>query len=331
MPTENMELVGKEILVTGGAGFLGQNLASELLRLGAEVTIYDYMIPEELRDSPYFKQGQLHLVPGDIRDEAKIEKVIRGKYGLFDLAGKSGAVDSNQSPQLDLDINCRGHLNILEACRRVNRNIKIVFPSSRLVYGRPLELPVSENHPLAPESIYAAHKIAVENYLRVYGQTAGLNSVILRITIPYGPLQIIDDRPYGVVNKFVQQAICDEEITLFGGGEQSRDFLFVDDLVNAFILAMQHADENARCINIGGEDVLSYKELAEMIVSLAGSGRVAEVPWPDEYRQVETGSFVADIELSEALLGWRPRFSVRDGLKKTVAFYQERWRKKSKS
>ncbi|WP_243688235.1 SDR family NAD(P)-dependent oxidoreductase [Geotalea toluenoxydans] len=240
----------KKVLVTGGLGFIGLNTCSRLLELGAEVTVLDNFMPpaDKMLDGV---RSRLKIAIADMRDEEKVERVVREQEVIFNLAGKSGAADSNKAPLNDLDINCRGHLTILESCRRFNPRVTIVFPSSRLVYGKPQYLPVDERHPLAPESIYAAHKLAVENYHLIYGRLYGIHATVLRISNPYGPLQAGDARAYGIANRFIQAAVRGEKITLFGQGEQCRDYLYIDDLVEALVKAGCTEAARGRIYNIG--------------------------------------------------------------------------------
>ncbi|MCM2265381.1 MAG: GDP-mannose 4,6-dehydratase, partial [Desulfuromonadales bacterium] len=205
---------------------------------------------------------------------------------------------------------------------RVSPRAALVFPSSRLVYGKPLRLPVDEQHPLAPESFYAAHKVAVEHYLQIYARLHGLRSAILRISNPYGPLQGRDARIYGVVNKFVQAAVRDEAISLFGDGAQRRDYLHIDDLVEALLAAGLRAAAPTLLVNIGGEEHVSLQELAARIITQADAGRIEHVPWPDDYRQVETGDYLTDLSLAAEQLGWWPRIALDDGLRQTVEYYR---------
>lgn len=313
---------GRRVLVTGGSGFIGLNLVARLLELGADVTLYDYAMSSTATALAERHRGRLRLCLGDIRDEAKVEEVVRGKDVLFDLAGKSGAADSNKAALLDLDVNCRGHLTLLEACRRINPAAAVVFPSSRLVYGRPRRLPVDEDHPLQPESFYAVHKTTVEHYLQVYARQYGLRSTILRISNPYGPMQGHDERIYGVANRFIQLAIDDQPIRLFGDGGQKRDYLYIDDLVDALLLGGLRASATPPVINIGGSEVVSLQQLAELIVRLSGSGSIVHVPWPDEYLRVETGDYHGCLQRAEQELAWRPKTSLEEGLRKTITHYK---------
>lgn len=313
---------GKKVLVTGGLGFIGINVCLRLLDLGAQVTVLDNFVPPNPGAPLDALLPRLRVAVADIRDEDKVERVIRDQQVVFNLAGKSGAADSNKTPLNDLDINCRGHLTILEACRSFNPGVAIVFPSSRLVYGKPRYLPVDEAHPVAPESIYAAHKLAVENYHLIYGHLYGLKATVLRVTNPYGPLQLGDARAYGIANRFIQAAVQGEKLTVFGAGEQRRDYLYIDDLVHAMLLAGCREASRGKIYNIGDDRGASLMELAQLAVATAGTGEISQIPWPEEYRAIETGDFQSDISLAARELGWLPVTQLAEGVARTVAFYR---------
>jgi len=313
---------GKKVLITGGLGFIGLNILKRLQKLGAIITAVDNFASPEIKKLLTHDDPLINLVVADIRDEDKIERVVRGQDIIFNLAGKSGAADSNKTPLNDLDVNCRGHLTILEACRRFNPLVTIVFPSSRLVYGKPRYLPVDENHPLAPDSIYAVHKLAVENYHLIYGKLYGLKATVLRISNPYGPLQIGNSKAYGIANKFIQSAVKGEAITLFGDGLQKRDYLYIDDLVQAFLITGMTEESRGKIYNIGDSRTTSLLELAQLALDISASGSIVKVPWPSEYRTIETGDYGTNIELAAKELQWRPLTDLRNGVTKTVEFYR---------
>jgi UDP-glucose 4-epimerase len=313
---------GKSVLVTGGLGFIGLNISQRLLELGANVTVLDNFMPTGISRQLAELLGQIKVAIADIRDEEKVERVVRDQEVIFNLAGKSGAADSNKTPLNDLDINCRGQLNLLEACRVFNPGVAMVFPSSRLVYGKPRYLPVDEKHPLDPESIYAAHKLAVENYHLIYGRLYGLKATVLRISNPYGPFQAGEGRAYGIANAFIQAAVSGRPITLFGDGSQRRDYLYIDDLVDALLRAACLPESRGRVYNIGDGQGTSLLELAEMAVREAGRGEIIRVPWPEEYRAIETGDYLSDISLARSELGWSPVTAIREGIARTVVSYQ---------
>jgi UDP-glucose 4-epimerase len=313
----------RKILITGGMGFIGLNLSQRLLDLGGEVTLLDNFVPSELVGVLTERQGRLKTVVADIRDEDKVERIVRNQEIMFNLAGKSGAADSNKAPVLDLDINCRGHLILLDACRRVNPTMTVVFPSSRLVYGKPRNLPVDEEHPLAPESIYAAHKLAAENYHLIYGRLYGIKSTVLRISNPYGPMQAGDARIYGIANTFMRTATQGGTITLFGDGEQRRDYLYIDDLVDAFLKVAENEAARGKIYNVGDSRSVSLRELAELSIGAAGRGAIIQVPWPADYQAIESGDYVTNCGLISDQLGWRPSTSLEDGIDRTVTYYRK--------
>lgn len=314
---------GKKVLVTGGLGFIGINISLRLMELGAEVTVLDNFVPHDPSGRLDAVRSRLRIAVADIRDEEKVERVVRDQEVIFNVAGKSGAADSNKTPLNDLEINCRGHLTVLEACRSFNPRVAIVFPSSRLVYGKPRYLPVDEGHPVAPESIYAAHKLAVENYHLIYGHLYGLKATVLRISNPYGPMQAGEARAYGIANRFIQTAVSGKSITLFGDGGQRRDYLYIDDLVDAFLRAGYAEEARGKIYNIGDRSSVSLLELAEKAVAAAGRGKIERVPWPEEYLAIETGDYQSDIALARRELGWSPVTGISEGIGRTAAFYKQ--------
>lgn len=313
---------GRRVLITGGFGFIGSNLCARLLDLGSEVTLIDRSAPE---DRLYQSMHPcLRVIRADIRDERVIKNAVLGRDVVFDLAGSSGAADSNKAPLNDLDVNCRGHLTVLEACRLVNPSAAIVFPSSRLVYGKPLYLPVDEQHPLSPESIYAAHKLTVENYFLIFARLYGLKATVLRISNPYGPMQSGKIRNYGIANRFIHAAVNGERIILFGAGQQCRDYLYIDDLIDVLLRSAWSEASRSKIYNIGSGQGTSLFEMAEMATAAARAGEIGCVPWPEDYQAIETGDYVSDIALVEQELGWRPTTAIGDGVSQTVKFYQRR-------
>lgn len=314
---------GRKVLVTGGLGFIGINLCARLVALGAEVTVLDSFVPLSAGAMLEDILRRMRLVVADIRDAEKVERSVRDQDVIFNLAGKSGAADSNKTPLNDLDINCRGQLTILEACRSFNPLAVIVFASSRLVYGKPCYLPVDEAHPLAPESVYAVHKLAVENYHLIYGRLHGLRATVLRISNPYGPFQAGEGRAYGIANRFIQLAVAGRKITLFGDGHQRRDYLYIDDLVGAMLAAAATEKASGRIYNIGDGTGCSLADLARMAVDEAGGGTIVTVPWPSDYQAIETGDYLSDISLARQELGWEPMINIREGIARTVAYYRQ--------
>ena len=309
---------GRVALVTGGFGFIGSNLVLRLIELGAEVRVLASSWPPQSEDSGDHSLRAVHLFKGDIRDEAVVHEATEGSDFVFHLAGKSGASASNESPLEDLDVNCRGLLLLLNAIRHVAPEAITVFPSSRLVYAPNLPLPVSEHGETHPLSIYGAHKLAAENYLNIYRQQFGLKSAVLRITNPYGPFQRPEQRSYGVINQFIHEAIRGQTITLFGAGDQLRDYIHINDVVEAMVLVATSPRAWNGTFNLGSGVGTSLAELARLIVDVAASGSVKHIEWPESEARVETGDFCADVARITSTVGWTPRVRLRDGIADVV-------------
>lgn len=307
----------RDVLVTGGFGFMGSNLVPRLHDLGARVRILGRSWPSSSLESIERREG-VRFFKGDIRDEPVVEEAVRGCDFIFHLAGKSGASTSNHSPLEDLDVNCRGLLLLLDAARRFAPEAVIVFPSSRLVYAPKLPSPVAEGADKAPLSIYGAHKLAAENYMHVYHREHGMKTMSLRITNPYGPYQRPEQRNYGVINQFIYRAVNGQPITLYGEGEQLRDYIHVDDVVEALLEAAASRTAIGQTFNVGSGTATSLGELAELIVRESGSGSVDHIPWPASEARVETGDFCADISLIKSAVGWNPRISLREGVRQVI-------------
>lgn len=306
---------GSRCVVFGATGFLGSHIADALTAAGADVTGFD------LRE-PRSDDGRVRRVVGDITDAAAVRQAIAGSDHLFAFAGGSGAVGSLANPLLDLRTSCEAQLVLLEAMRAVAPDASVVFPGSRLEYGKPSHLPVGEDQPLHGTSPYAVHKIACDGYHRIYADTYDLHTAVLRISNPYGS-HIPGDPArvgYGVVNAFVDRAIAGDAIPLYGGGEQLRDFVFVDDVVRAALLASLNKEAQGRALNIGSGVGVSLRSLAEAVVGEVGAGSVdTSAPWPADAAAVETGDFYFDVSQARDVLGWSPEIHFREGIRRLVA------------
>ena len=312
---------GRDVLVTGGVGFMGLNLVTALLEVGAQVRILGRSWPPSsgmLADLLH----EVRFVKGDIRDETAVDEAVEGCAFLFNLAGKAGPTASNAAPFEDLDVNGRGQLVILEACRRLAPQATVVFPSSRLVYAPTDRLPVDESAATGPLSVYGVHKLAAEQYHRIYARLYGLKTVILRITNPYGRFQRAEQNRYGIINWFIHLAVHDEALPVFGDGRQLRDYVHVQDVVRAFLLAGSSPKAVGKTLNVGGGHPVTFHRMAEMVVHAASRGHIKSVPWPAEAAKVETGDFSADIRAIDALLGWRPAIGLEEGITDVVRQYE---------
>jgi UDP-glucose 4-epimerase len=316
---------GRRVLITGGLGFIGSNLARELVALDADVLLVDALIPEyggnlfniaDIRD-------RVTLNISDIRNESITNRLVADREVIFNLAGQVSHIDSMRDPYTDLDINCRAQLSLLEACRTFNAGVRVVYAGTRQVYGKPDHLPVDEHHLVRPVDVNGINKAAGENYHLLYSQVFGVRASSLRLTNVYGPRQLVKHNRQGFIGWFMRLAIEDREIPVFGDGSQLRDFVYVDDAVDAFLRAGAMDVCDGDVFNVGGERPIAHADLVKMLVAAAGGGRVTLVDWPAEKKRIDIGSFYSDWSKFAAATGWRPTVDLREGLERTVAFYRE--------
>jgi UDP-glucose 4-epimerase len=315
----------RRVMITGGLGFIGSNLARRLVELGADVLIVDSLIPEY--------GGNLFNVDGiadsvtvniaDIRQQSTMNYLVRDRDVIFSLAGQVSHIDSMKDPYTDLEINCRSQLTVLEACRNHNPRVKVVFAGTRQVYGRPDSLPVRETHLVRPTDINGINKAAGEYYHLVYNNVFGVRACSLRLTNVYGPRQLIKHNRQGFIGWFIRLAIENKPISIYGDGTQLRDFVYVDDAADAFLRAGASDACNGVAFNVGGDGPISHRDLASLLVKIAGAGSVQFVEWPPDKKAIDIGSFYADSTKFKRTTGWEAAVALADGLARTVAFYRE--------
>ena len=320
-----MSYEGQSVLITGGLGFIGSTLARRLVDLGARVTLVDSLIPEYGGNRANIAgiEDRVTVNISDVRDEHSLPSLIRGQDLVFNLAGQTSHLDSLHDPYTDLEINCRAQLSILETVRHENPEAKVIFASTRQLYGRPRYLPVDEQHPLAPVDPNGVNKAAGESYHLVYGEIYGLRCSVLRLTNTYGPRMRVKDDRQTFLGTWLRLAVEGEELLVFGDGTQQRDFTYVDDAVEAFLLAGASAESDGEVFNVGGEPPMSLGELAELLVELAGAGSWRLVPFPAERRTIDIGDYFADDAKIRSRLGWEPRVGLREGLERSLAYYRD--------
>lgn len=315
---------GRRVLITGALGFIGSNLVRRLAEFGAEVLAVDSLIPEyggnlfniaELED-----RVQVNI--SDVRDAHSMRYLVQGQDFLFNLAGQTSHMDSMNDPDADLEINCRAQLSILEACRKYNPGIKVVFASTRQLYGKPDYLPVDEKHLLRPVDVNGINKMAGEWYHILYNNIYGIRSCALRLTNTYGPRMRIKDARQTFLGVWIRLAVEGKPFEVWEG-HQLRDFTFVDDAVEAFLLAAANESSNGEIFNLGGESVISLKELADMVVEVNGGGEYLTRSYPAERKRIDIGDYYADFGRIRSTLGWQPRTDLREGLRQTLEFYRE--------
>lgn len=315
---------GRRVLITGGLGFIGSNLARTLVRLGARVTILDSLIPE-YGGNPCNVAGierKLSIHQSDVRDRHSLPAFVRGQDFLFNLAGQTSHMDSMTDPDTDLEINCRAQLSILETCRRTNPGIRVVFASTRQIYGRPDYLPVDEKHPLRPVDVNGINKLAGEEYHLLYSAVHGIRSTVLRLTNTIGPRMRIRDARQTFVGVWIRRLLENQPFEVWGGA-QLRDFTYVDDAVEALLLAATSPAAEGQVFNLGGPPPVTLQQLAQLLVAANGGGRFVVKRFPAARRKIDIGDFYADYSLIAAKLGWRPRTGLDAALRRTLAYFRK--------
>jgi UDP-glucose 4-epimerase len=314
---------GANVLITGGLGFIGSNLARRLVDLGARVTLVDSLVAE-YGGNRFNIQGiedRVRVNISDVRDRYSLRTHLVEQDFLFNLAGQTSHLDSMEDPFTDLEINCRAQLSILETCRQVNPRIRVVFASTRQIYGRPERLPVDERHRLSPVDVNGINKMAGEFYHILYNDVYDLAASALRLTNTYGPRMRIKDARQTFVGVWIRRLLEGEPIEVWGG-EQRRDFTYVDDCVEPLLLAALCPEARGRVFNLGGSEVVSLAELAQLMIEINGQGRAVQKEFPAERRRIDIGDYYADDSLIRSTLGWQPRVSLKEGLRQTLDFFR---------
>lgn len=315
----------KKVLITGGLGFIGSNLAIRLVELGADVTLVDSLIPTYGGNlwnvEPIKTRVRINI--SDVRDPFAMKYLISGQDYLFNLAGQTSHVDSMENPETDLAINVQAQLQILEACRQHNPDVKVVFASTRQVYGRPLRVPVGEDHPLTPVDINGVHKLAAEHYHRLYNNIYGIRSVILRLTNTYGPRMRVVDARQTFLGIWIRRLLEGEPILIYGDGSQLRDYNYVDDVVDALLMAAETDTCYGDVLNLGSQEVFSLSQTAEIFLDLHPDGQVSYVPFPKSRLSIDIGDYQGDFSRIRDALGWSPKTNFRDGMRRTLEYYQQ--------
>ena len=318
------EFSNRHVLITGGFGFIGSNLARRLVELGADVTLVDSLIPEY--------GGNLFNIDGiedrvkvnvsDVRDEHSMKYLVQGVDYLFNLAGQTSHMDSMQDPITDMEINAKAQLFILEACRKYNPDIKIIFASTRQIYGKPQYLPVDEKHPLSPVDINGINKLAGEWYHLLYNNVYGIKTCILRLTNTIGPGMRIKDARQTFLGIWVRLLLEGKSFEVWDG-DQLRDFTYVDDAVDAFLMTAVNNNTNGGIFNLGGENAISLKKLAELLISVNGGGKCTVKEFPSDRKRIDIGDYYSDHNLISSTIGWRPKVPLQEALKMTLDYYRK--------
>lgn len=315
---------GKKVLVTGGLGFIGSNLAVRLVELGADVLLVDSLIPEYggnlFNVADIEKKVKINI--SDVRDEYSMRYLVQGQDYLFNLAGQTSHMDSMENPYIDLEINAKAQLFILESCRKYNPDIKIVFAGTRQIYGKPDYLPTDESHPLRPVDVNGINKMAGEFFHILYNNIHGIRACALRLTNTYGPRMRVKDARQTFLGIWVKLLIEDKSFEVWGGN-QLRDFTYVDDAVRALLLAAGSDQVNGQVFNLGGDCVISLKDLADLLIELNGKGKYTVRSFPSDRKGIDIGDYYANFDRIRSVLGWSPTVTLCEGLAKTLEFYRK--------
>ena len=316
---------GKNVLITGGMGFVGSNLAIALVSKGAKVTLVDSMVRDTGGNLFNIKDiaEKVLINFSDVRDEHSMNFLVRGKDIMFNLAGQVSHIDSMVDPYTDLDINARSQLSILEACRKYNPGIKIVYASTRQVYGRPEYLPVDERHPLNPVDINGVNKLAGEWYHVLYNSVYGIKTVSLRMTNTFGPRLLMKHSRQGFIGWFVRQVIEGREIRIFGDGRQLRDLNYIDDVVDALLICAENDDLNGKIFNLGNHPPITLEEIAKLLIKINRGGKYRLIPIPKENRKIDIGHYYASFDKFRDATGWEPKVGYEEGLRRMMAYYKK--------
>jgi UDP-glucose 4-epimerase len=315
----------KKVLITGGLGFIGSNLALKLVGLGADVTLVDSMIPDYGGNLFNIEQiaSKVRVNFSDVRDPHSMEYLVKGQDYLFNLAGQVSHIDSMTDPLTDLDINTRAQVFILEACRQFNPQIKVVFASTRQLYGKPQYHPVDERHPLYPTDVNGINNLAGEWYHILYHNVYDLKTVALRLTNTYGPRQLIKHNRQGFIGVFIRQIITGELIRLYGDGLQIRDLNYVDDVVEALLMAGAKEEAYGGVFNLGGNEPINLVNLVKLLIEINGKGEYELIPFPPEKKRIDIGDYYGDYRKFYQLTGWQPQISLQEGFSRTLTYYRE--------
>jgi nucleoside-diphosphate-sugar epimerase len=314
----------KKVLITGGLGFIGSNLARRLVHEGAEVTVVDSLIPEyggNLRNL-HDLRDKVTINLSDVRDPFSMNQLVQGQDYLFNLAGQTSHLDSMENPFTDLDINAKAQLSILEACRKHNPEIRIVFASTRQIYGKPQYLPVDEKHPSHPIDINGVNKMAGEWYHIVYNDVYGIPSSVLRLTNTYGPRMRIKDARQTFLGIWIRNLLEGKPIQVFGDGRQRRDYNYVDDVVDALLLAATRPEAEGKIFNLGAPEPLTLEDTAKLMCELIEGANYEKIPFPEDRKAIDVGDFVCDYQAFQSAFGWEPKVDFRQGISKSVEYFR---------
>ena len=319
------DITNKKILITGGLGFIGSNLTRRLVERGNTITVVDSLIPEyggNLRNL-HDIQDKITVSLSDVRDVPAINNLIKGHDYLFNLAGQTSHLDSMHDPITDLDINAKAQLSILEACRKSNPEIRIVFASTRQVYGKPTYLPVDERHPIQPVDVNGINKIAGEQYHILYQEVYGIASTVLRLTNTYGPRMRIKDARQTFLGIWIRNLLEEKPIQVFGDGKQRRDYNYVEDVLEALLIAATEKNAVGKVYNLGAPDPLSLEDTAKIMCQKTEGGDYQMIPFPEDRKAIDVGDFICDYSAFHNQFEWEPKVNFEEGIQRSFQYFKD--------
>lgn len=319
-----IEFKNLNVLITGGLGFIGSNLAENLVKYGSYVTCVDSLIPEYGGNTYNVSEikSKIDINIADIRDQFSMNYIVKNKDIIFNLAGQTSHLDSMEDPLTDLDINCRSQITILEACKNYNPNVKIVFASTRQIYGKPIYLPVDENHPIQPIDVNGINKFAGESYHLLYHNVYGINSTVLRLTNTFGQKMRIKDSKQTFLGIWLRNVLENKPICIYGDGSQLRDLNYIDDVVNALLMVAIYSKSNGKVYNLGSKEIISLNDLAEKLTQANGSGVIDKKQFPKKLKKIDIGNYYSNFDKITKEINWKPKFSINEGLLNTLNYYR---------
>jgi len=316
---------GKKVLISGGLGFIGSNLADRLVGDGAQVTIVDSMIPEYGENTRHIHgiSDKITVKFSDVRDPFSNNQLISEQDYLFNLAGQTSHLDSMEEPFTDLDINAKAQLSILEACRKHKPDIRIIFASTRQIYGKPKYLPVDEKHPCHPVDVNGINKMAGEWYHILYHDVYGIPTSVLRLTNTYGPRMRIKDARQTFLGIWIRNLLEKKPIQVYGNGLQRRDYNYVDDVVDALLIAATRPEARGKIYNLGAPEPFSLEDTARLMCKLSEGASYEKIPFPEERKAIDVGDFVCDYKAFQSTFDWDPKVNFQEGISKSIDYYRK--------
>ena len=321
------DFINKNIIISGGLGFIGSNLAIKLFGLGANVTVVDNLVPEYGGNTWNIEpiKNKIKINIADVRDEKIMRQLIHNQDYFFNLAGQTSHLDSMINPFVDLEINAKAQLSILEECRKFNPAIKIVFASTRQIYGRPQYLPVDEKHPLVPVDVNGINKLAGEMYHVLYNKVYNIKTSVLRLTNTFGPRMRIKDARQTFLGIWIRNLLENKPIVIYGDGCQLRDYNYIDDVVDAFLMVAASDVWNGSIFNLGNSNPISLETTAKLMIEENNAGKYIFTPFPEELKKIDIGDFYSDFSKIKINLGWNPEVSIDAGFRKTIEYFRNNY------